>query len=227
MINVDTLYSRIKDLARKDKGGYLAPDEFNRHLVHAQMMLYEYYFSQYEKTQTVPDRLRPFVVLNGYALSSLGKATLPSDYKHTIRGNFLKVTNVPGGEPSVTKIAMIPLRGADVNLTLDSAVRQPNIAEGTVYYRVIAGYWQVYADLGGAVEMEYFRTPTTPVWGATLDSTNDEYNYDSSASTQLEWDAFDEGNFVDLLLLLYGLPTRQTEIIQWVGAKSQLNKIAI
>ncbi len=80
----------------------------------------------------------------------------------------------------------------------------------------------MWPEEAGSVELEYLRAPVTPFRDTTLDSTNDEYNYDSTGSTQLEWESSQQPNFVDLLLFHYGLPTRQTEIIQWVGAKKQI-----
>jgi len=228
MINVDTLYSRIKDLARKDKAGYLSNDEFNRNLLNAQITIFEYYFEQFESTQVVPDRLAPFVVRGNYVLPASGLVTLPSNYKHHIRANFLKTVNVAGGQPTLTKIPAIPIEGTEINMTLSSPVRGPGISKGNVYYRVANGKVEVYVGgAPGGLEFEYLRQPTTPSRSVELDLTNDEEGYDSGTSVQLEWDSHDEPTFVDVLLYYYGLPTRQSEIIQWLSARNQLTKSSL
>lgn len=225
MINVDTLYSRVEDIARKDKAGYLDPEEFNRHLVEAQICLYEYYFQMFEKSQVVTDRLRPFVVQTVLVLPASGLAALPSDYKHHLRGRFIIVTNTLGGEPTYSYIPAIPIEETEINLTLNSPIRKPNIANETVYYRVQSTYLQAYADgMNGQFELTYLRTPDAPYRATTLDTADDQYNYNSAGSTQLEWDEHDENNFVDLLLYFYGFSTRQSELIQWMTAKNAVKQ---
>ena len=228
MINVDTLYIRIKDLARKDKGGYLDPDEFNRHLAQAQMVIYEYYFTEYESTQVVPDQMRPFVVLGNIALSASGLAALPADYKHHLRCNFLKIANTPGGQPVTTKIEAIPIEATEINLTISSPVRGPSVTKRNIYYRVAGEYVYVYnGGVPGGIEFEYLRTPDTPYRATTLDTANDEYNYSAGNSTQLEWDEYMEETFTEMLMYYYGLPTRQSEIIEWLAAKRVTKNLKI
>ena len=49
---------------------------------------------------------------------------------------------------------------------------------------------------------------------------NEEENYDAGATVDLEWDAHELPNFVDLMLWHKGLQTRETALMQWVGQKS-------
>lgn len=226
MINVDTLYSRIKDLARKDKSGYLTNDEFNRNLVNAQTAIYEYYFSIFEQTQVVPDRMAPFVVQGSFALPASGLVALPSLFKHTLRVNFIKVTNVAGGAPVTSKIEALPIEATEIDLTLSSPVRGPSVANRNIYYRVAGTNLQVFnGGIHGGVEFEYLRQPETPERAVTLDTDNDEESYDSANSTQLEWDSHVEPHFVDVLLYYYGLPTRQSEIIQWLSSSAVTKQV--
>ena len=218
MINVDTLYSRVKDLARKDKAGYLGPDEFNRHLVDCQTLLFEFYASQLERDQDVPDAMRTFIERKNLPCIA-GLTTIPLDFEHTLRVNWRKVTNVPGGEPVVSYIQALPLHGSEINVTLQNTVRGPNLTKKRVYYKVEATNLHIWPEETGSIEFEYLRAPITPNRATVLDSVNDEYNYNSAGSTQLEWEASQAPNFTDLLLWHYGLPTRETEIMQWVASK--------
>lgn len=220
MIDVNVIYQRVQDLASKDKGGYLSPQEFNRHLLDAQIMLYEFYFDKFEHYQQIPENMRDFVVPANLALSSSGTAALPLDFQHCIRVRYRKVVNVPGGEPTVEFIEATPIHASEVNLTLSSPVRKPSLSKRRVYFRLANSVLNVYTDVsGGQVELEYLRLPVVPFWNSTLDVANDQYNYTSSGSVQLEWQEYDQDNFTDLMLLLYGLPTRQSEVIQWASAR--------
>ena len=44
MINVQTLFNRVKDLSRKDKAGYMSSEEFNRNLEEAQSLLMDWFY---------------------------------------------------------------------------------------------------------------------------------------------------------------------------------------
>jgi hypothetical protein len=220
VINVDTLYSRIEDLAHKDKAGYLSPTEFNRHLIECQTLLYEYYFAQYEKHQVIPEALRTFVAQETVALTSEGRLALPADYEHALRVEYRRVTNVAGGEPTIALVGAVPIHQSELTLTLSSPVRQPSLTKGLIYYHIGGDeLWLYPTSLTGSCQVTYLRTPVTPFRDTTLDSTNDIYNYDSSGSTQLEWDASEQPAFVDLLLYHYGLPVKDSAIIQWVAGK--------
>lgn len=220
MIDVQQLFLNVQSLALKDKGGYMDPDEFNRFMLQSQQLLYGFYFDQFERHQKIPEALRYFVVLDSLPLSSLGAAALPDDFQHCISAYYGLITNVAGGEPTVTYYETTPLHASEVALTLSSAVRSPSLARRRLYHRVISGEVQLYTDRdGGLCKLEYLRTPAQPNRATTLDATNDQYNYDANTSTQIEFQEYDLPNFTDLMLLHYGLETRQSEVIQWAQMK--------
>ena len=153
MINVDTLYSRIKDLARKDKGGYLDPEEYNRNLVDSQNLLFEWYAKNLEQGQDVPSNMRIFIERINLQVTSDGLATLPDDFRYVIRVNWRRVTNVPGSEPIVNKLPALPVARSEVNVLLQNKVRQPSIAKSRIFYSPEGDRLHVWPEEAGSIEL--------------------------------------------------------------------------
>ena len=127
MINVQTVFDRVKDLSRKDKAGYLSSEEFNRNLGEAQSILMDWYFRRFEDNEKTLDSLAPFIKETNISISSQF-ATFPSDYRYKLEMGYNFVLNgCDGAAPSLDVKGMQHLKSGEVLKTLSSAIRKPYI----------------------------------------------------------------------------------------------------
>ncbi len=217
MINVDTLYNRISDLVLKDKSGYIDNTEFNRLMVTTQELVYDYEYAQYERKQAVSDALAGFVKTQQSTMTLGNAGARPSDYRHDLRNATVKLTQMISGVPTVVAKTCTYLHQDEINLTLDSVLRAPSVER--FYYHFENGVQRVLPAISGYFVLRYLRQPTTPYRAVTLDVSNDQENYDSTTSVQLEWPSQLIRTFEDLMCWYLGLQIRDSEIIQWAQSK--------
>lgn len=225
MINVENIYQGMRDLTTKGKGGYADSDEFNKNSKRAEQLLWQYYFSIFEQTQRVPDAMFPFLKDGTNAIDSNGQFPLPADYGHFVYVQYATVQNSPtlGNPPVITPYRARYLEKVEIMSTLESAIRKPDFAKKLIYYSFApASKVQVYPTLSGLGKYQYLRLPVYAVRGWTLDGTNDEQDYDSTTSTNYEWQPQEESNIMDLLLLFQGITSRDTQLIQWATQHQQI-----
>ena len=219
MINVESVYQSIRSLTTKGKGGYTDSNEFNADSKRAELLLWQYYSEQYEKSREVPEAMYPFLAKEVLALAVDGLADLPANYGHFVLVNYGHVVSVPGSSPVVTNYGANYLSKEEEAEVLASAVRGPNFAKRRIYYGFYPGNKIKMFPVGmtGIIDFQYLRYPTYAVRGYTLDGTNDEQVYNAGTSTNYEWPAQEENNIVDLLLLAKGLEVRDSELVRWAS----------
>ena len=222
MINVEQIYQSLRDLTTKGKGGYTDSDAFNKNSKRAELLLFQYYAEMYERERKIPESMYPFLKTVNLPLTSTGLVALPSDYAHFVLVNYATVLSVPGGEPIVTPYLTTYLSKEEEGDTLASPIRKPNVAKNTLYY-TFEPESKIKLHTGGATglaQLQYLRFPIYAVRGWTLDTQNDEQDYNSGTSTNYEWPVQEENNLVDLLLWFDGLIIRDSQILQWAQAKT-------
>lgn len=225
MISVDALYRSIRDLARKDKAGYLSNDEYNRNLKRAQDIVLEFFFNQFEETQEVPEALARFIKTQTISVQN-GLGDLPSDYELILRVTAKKPVYNDGGCEIISydESIVTPINASEISLTKTSPIRKPSFERGTARYRTKGVSLQIFPEESIPVELEYIRTPVTPFRNVTIDVANDEENFTSSGTTNLEWGSSEERIFLDVLLYYYALPVRESEILGWLANKQGITK---
>ena len=87
MINVQTLFNRVKDLSRKDKAGYMSSEEFNRNLEEDQSLLMDWFYSSFEKNEKTLDSLAPFIKETTLSISNQF-VSFPSDYRYKLEVGY-------------------------------------------------------------------------------------------------------------------------------------------
>ncbi len=229
MINVNDMYVKVGLLISKDKAGYFSNAEFNGVSKEAELLLFQYYTANYEQNNIVPTEMLPFTVEEVKALSSLSRTTVPSDNAAVQQIWWRKVTNATscGMAPTVDQVRIDYLEKGELSHTLDSPIRKPSLtaSQPRIYWANVAQGIQVYPNMSGAnVTFDYLRFPVYAVRGVTLDTTNDQENYDASTSTQYEWDDSCEPDLVDLIMLHYGMSIRDSAITQWAAQKNIIVK---
>lgn len=224
MINVNSLYIRVKDLSQKNRAGYFSVDEYNRHLQDAVNLLFEYYAADFEKTSGIIDNLSPFIKKETLSISG-GFCDLPSNYRHFLSAAYRNVVNSEncGENPTVTIIPMDYRATDEWDDANMSPIRKPRLSNKVVAYRFVNNKIEV-SEQNGAMQLTYLSKPTGAVMGYTVNATTFEEVYDATSSTQIPFLEQDETNLTDIILFLLGIQIRETALIQWVGAKRQMFK---
>lgn len=215
MIAINEVFQDCKRLLSKDKAGYFSTEEFNRFSILAEQMLFRFYMKHFEEHGHIADAMYPFNKVAVLGLDSEKRFAIPSDFARRNALWYKKMTSVPGGEPTVEKVKIQYLEKEELQDTLDSAVRGPNLAKNRLYYSFVGGKAQVWPSIPGPVEFDYLKNPTYGVRGYTVNVDTDEEDYDSTTTTNYEWLENDRQNLVSLILMQYGIVLRESEVIQY------------
>lgn len=223
MIDVQNLYLLVQDYTRKDQqGGYISNDEFNRSLNYAQELLFEYYYSQKDEREG-QDALINFQAENTLSVSSARTFVKPANFKKLIEAS---VTLTPAAENECSASSAMPGRYPvhfparnELQLTLSSAIRGPNVSKGVLIGEVLPSAIRVYpTDAVATLFIRYYTQLTQAERAVTLNFVTEQEDYDASSSTQLQWAEGQIEDFVDLMLLFKGVILRDTDIVNWVQA---------
>lgn len=217
MISVEEVFVDCRLLLGKDKAGYFSSDEFNRVSKSAEQMLWRFYVKHFEEHGHIPDAMYPFNKTAVLSLDANKRFTVPADFGRRNILWWLKLITVPGDDPTTDRIAIQYLEKEELQDTLNSAVRGPNLDKNRLYYTFVNAKAQVWPAISGPVEMDYLRNPTYAVRGHTLNLTNLEEDYDAGSSTDYEWPENERTNIIDLILLQYGMVLRESDIIQFAS----------
>lgn len=221
-INVDTLFTRVnEDLARKDKAGYNDSTEFNRSLTAAEILYQNFCIEKYQASREISESLRPFMVSFNQPISN-GYVTLPSDYRYSTDSRVKLVVNNPGGQPTTSEYPCEEIKNSQIGFMQRSVVRGAGADNEIFYFQLFPTKKKIFPfPTRGNFLMTYIRVPTYGVRAVTVDTANDQENYDANNSVQMEWNQQDQIHFEDILLYYKGIQIRDSEILQWIAAKDQ------
>jgi hypothetical protein len=225
-LNNNKIWTIINHIARKElKGNIIAVDKRGLLLQVASRKLFEDYLEQYERTKKISKALIRFRrVKHGGDLSSEQDSDgstmlqLPSDfgylssiaYKHTTYG-FRPIVELADDQWYVRLSSDISTPSArnPVCRLLDHE------EESGSDYR----YWVEINGIDynnrGKVRITYLKTPTEPVYAYTYDDDTDEYTYNSSGSTELDWREEDKYRIVGIILANIGITLSNAQIFQY------------
>jgi hypothetical protein len=228
MILVESMYQSMKILTTKGKGGYTDSVEFNSNSKRAELLLWQYYFSIFEATRRVPEQMFPFLTSSNVALTG-GAFLLPGDFGHFTTVDYNSVLNGDGcGAAPVTTGKMVRyLDKSELQDTLRSSVRGASLDKGRIFYTFAPGSKvQLYpTTLTGSAKIEYLRHPIYAFRNFTVNVTTDEQDYNPTGTTDYEWQAQEENNLIDLLLLFVGITIRDTPLIQWASSHQSMTPL--
>lgn len=224
MISVNRIYTRVlEDLILKGKGGYIPGNEFNRMLVDTQNYLLEFLVQKEKETRRNMDALAPFVKEDHITITS-GYAPLPDDYVHK-RDWYLSVqdTNCVGNNLVYDEYPLSELKSGEYSKILSSPIRKPDASKNRYAVELIGDTVKIYpSTTTGRIYIKYIRTPVAANWAFTLDADNDQENYSSGSSVDLEWNESEANAIIDIMLFLKGVQIRDSELISWLAAKKQI-----
>ncbi len=196
-VNINTVYESVRALTLRDLGlGLLDPAQFTSMAQIANVQLFNKYFSEYQNTQLITDKVLSFITKEVLPIDTTGKMTYPTNYVNKISVRAFdqesydaemaraKALNIA---PDYNLIKQIYVKTID-NDKLGSRMNAGYLAPtrdhpiNTFY----SSYNQFYPiDLGVCV-FEYLKQPATPVWAYTL-AANGLPVYDAANSTNFEW----------------------------------------
>lgn len=216
MISVDSLYQKVSQISRKGSTGYLSNDIFNRALSMAQENLFLFYMERYENSITAHDALLPFLKSPVLPIVS-GFVAYPSDYRYRIA---VHAGYVAGG--STTYHNCPYLEEKEEAESVNSTVRRPDATKRRFYHALTASGIKIYPENHvGVIRLKYLSAPPVAARAVTIDVNNVVENYNPTGTIDLIWGAQDETNLVDIMLALFGIQQKQSELIEWVRAKNQ------
>ena len=229
MISTQYIYERVSDLIQKQQAGYMSSSSFNRDIEAANLVLFEYYFVQYELTKKIANAMTPFLL--EVPIISIGTTNFssifdyPTDLFHETELKFEKTLN----KECSNEVSIVPidyLQDNEEAYTLSSPIRRPNLDKNIIRWNRKNNKIHVYPKEIKEVYIKYLKKPQTPVYGVfpppLIPNPNQDIEiYDPATSTDFEWDMQEAENIVDLILLYQGMQLRETAIIQFAKAKQK------
>lgn len=229
-VSVDFVYKSVEMLANKSQvGSMLPPDEFNRYSQIANLGLLDKLYSDYQKTSKITDELKNFAVKKQIVVNQYGRADYPRDYYYFDamlaydRESYLALRGscAEGTYPTQLQYAALPqisVKPTDDDkfgsLNLSPAYR-PNYTTPRV--RSFAGYFQLNPIDIGSVELQYFKQPTTPVWGFLPDAYGLPV-YNPATSTDFEWNITMQNELITQIASMFGIEIRDGDLAQATSA---------
>jgi hypothetical protein len=221
------IYERVSDLIQKQQAGYMPSSSFNRDIEAANLVLFEYYFVQYELTKKIANAMTPFLVeisINNTAATNFSSIfDYPTNLFHETELKFEKTLNKDcGNEVSIVPIDY--LQDNEEAYTLSSPIRKPNLDKNIIRWNRKNNVIHVYPKEVKSIYIKYLKKPQTPFYGTTINTTSPDRDFEEFnplTSVDFEWDLQEAENIVDLILLYQGMQLRETAIIQFAKAKQK------
>lgn len=185
-------------------GGTLSPSQFNELANRAQMVVFEKDRAIFIETQNISDYLGLFLKEKITTVPLTGTVVYPDDFEHTasIRSYYVRP------EGASTEISVQPVKNYDWGDISSSQVQAPT-KRFPKYTEFASEYRFLPFDIG-TVMIDYFKTPTPPVWGYV--STSGRPVYDPATSTDFEWDSFAFNNVAAVFLQMIGVNLKDGDI---------------
>ena len=224
MISTQYIYERVSDLIQKQQAGYMSSSSFNRDIEAANLVLFEYYFVQYELTKKIANAMTPFLL--EVPIASIGTTNFssifdyPADLFHETELKFEKTVNKECGN----EVSIIPidyLQDNEEAYTLSSPIRRPNLDKNIIRWNRKNNKIHVYPKEIKEVYIKYLKQPRKPEYITVSQSTPTQDIEVFVGSVDFEWDMQEAENIVDLILLYQGMQLRETAIIQFAKAKQK------
>lgn len=227
MISVEFIFNRVRDLARKDKSGYMSDLEFNRNLNETQHILLDYYYERFGDGQYGQDSINPFLkelllpITNGFV-------DFPDDYRHRVEVGNVHVENVYTADckvnnPKVEEYPLLYLHPDEERQTMASAIRRPSKEKKLIYHTFVNNRIKILPKtIVGNIALKYISQPPEAIYATTLNTDTDKQEYDAANSVDLIWNEQDKHNIVDIMLLFLGIQIRESALINWVMARKRI-----
>lgn len=210
-VNVNYFKLFVEFISNKaQSGNTISPSQFNFVANQAQMLVFEKDYQIFLQTESISEFLSLFLKNQTTTVPATGLLPYPSDLQHvaSIRSYYVR----PAGKS--TEITVDWVKNSSWGDVVSSQLMEPTKR------------FPMYSDFSteirfapkniGIIMLDYFKTPTAPVWGYTVASSRPVYS--SAASTDFEFDLFAMNNVAAVYLSLIGINLKDGELQQWSDA---------
>jgi len=207
MVNVNTFKLFVEFVSNKvQSGNAVSPSQFNEVANRAQMQLFERDFQTFLATKQISEYLKTFLKNKVYSVTSTGLISYPSDFQHLSSLRRYYVSASGGKEIPIEEVRNESWGDIQISALYEPTLRFPKFSEFSDNIRILP-------KNVGIVMMDYFKTPTAPVWGYV--TTNNRPVYNAATSTNFEWDEFSVNNVAAIYLSLIGVNLKDGELAQF------------
>jgi|SRR6185437_8442024 len=205
--NINTFKTYVEFVQNKvQSGNTVTPSQFNQVANQAQMQLFQKDYDIFFETKgrKISQFLNTFLKTKNLLIDSFGSTTLPDDYQYL---SNVSSYYVRPGKPSVL------VKVAEEDSSQFSSLEISQLFKPTQRFPKFQRYANTLtflpADLGIAY-LDYFSTPTPPVWGYTIVS--NALVYDPSTSTDFQWQQSYMNEVAGMYLALVGVNLQAADL---------------
>lgn len=215
-VNIDEFKKYVEFVSNKvQSGNAVTPSQFNEVAHRAQMQVFEKDRAIFIAEEIASDYLKDFLkkkIFNGPFLG--GEFNLPTDFEHAtaMRSNYLKK------DGTTTEVEVLEVKNADWGEITSSSLYKPT--KRFPKFSEFKNVMRVLPDELTTLTLEYFATPTRPLWAFTTGTTGRPV-YDAANSVDFEWDQFALNNVAAYYLALIGVNLKDTELAQFTQMYKQ------
>jgi hypothetical protein len=209
---LDDIYKFVEFLERKERGVFTSYAEKDRLFDACQLELYEEYYELYGTDDAITEALNPFKVDYQFTSAADGRVTLPTESMHL----FPNVFTVTG-----STINPVKFLGEDEWVkAIDGQLRPVSTAKPIA--REYGNGFYLQPQSAQTCKLTYLRRPNAPVYAYTLGGTaNRTVTYNSSGTTQLEWDDVEINKIIAKVLGYLGLSLSDGDMANFGAAKDK------
>ncbi len=212
-MNIDRTFKFLNFIVNKNQSGNITPEQFNIDAERSQIEFFNKEFRLFQQTREVSDALAPFLIPTIVNPDLSGQVAYPSDYVHVASLRHLYYVN--------NVAVAVPIEEVPNNEIGDMAMSQ--VAPATVKYPKVSyynTYLQFYPKTIRAVQFDYFKKPTPPVWGYTMVGVGSRARpvYDPTTSVDFEVDDTYQNELVMMMASFYGIYLSSQQITQYAEA---------
>ena len=218
-VNINSFKNKVEFIMNKSQSGNsYKPSQFNDVCQMAQMQLFEKDYQTFVNTEHISDYLNVFIKYKVGSVPSSGEYILPNDAQHllSVRKYYVR----PNG-----KSVMIQVKAIDNvawGLFQISSLREPT-ARFPKYTEKADKLFFAPKNIG-IIEVDYLKTPVTPIWGFTIVNNRPQYN--PSTSTNFEWSEHSVNHVASIFLSLVGCNLKDNQLSQFSEMyKEQTNSV--
>lgn len=177
--SLNDIYTLFDNIVRKERGVFIAPAQKDIYFNAAQLDVLEDFYKLYAAEEYLHEALDVFKVDYQFTSAADGTVSLPANYLHllpnviTVTGSMMNLVRFVG-EDEWSKAILSQLRA---------------VSTANPIARTYGSGFKLHPQTTQIGTVTYIRLPNAPVFGYTVGGTaNRTITYNSSTSTQLEWD---------------------------------------
>lgn len=254
-VNINTVYQTVLLILNKEQRGYITPQEFNDIATQVQLEIFEKYFEDLNQQLRVPQADTDYSdrTLNIDEKISIFKTSGVSTYNNTTAYPFwtLPTVDIFSQNVNLSRLGAVtykPTNGESVELQRLQRndfynIQKSKLTKSTERFptyllennRLFISP-NTITDTSGSINVDFVRTPLTPVWGFTEGGLG-QYIYDFSpyddtvipntGSRDFELDSTEQTNIIMRILKYSGVIINDPAIVQAATqevAKKEINE---